>query len=66
MTDIDPRLKDLIMDTTAEVIKETGLHEVPFDGLTPEDIEMLYDRMGFEIKARMIELVKHQRREGAF
>lgn len=49
MTDIDPRLKNLIMDTTAGVLKETGLHKVPFEDLAPEQVYMPCERMGFEV-----------------
>ena len=50
--DLDPRLKNLIMETTAQVLKETGFHKVPLTEMTPAQVEMLCDRMGFEIKAR--------------
>ncbi len=51
--DLDPRLKDLIMETTAEVLKEAGFDNVPFTEMTPTQVEMLCDRMGFEIKAKL-------------
>jgi len=51
--DVDPRLKDLIMETTAQVLKETGFDNVPHTEMTPQQVEMLCDRMGFEIKARL-------------
>ena len=51
--DLDPRLKDLIMETTAQVLKETGFDNVPLTEMTPAQVEMLCDRMGFEIKARL-------------
>ena len=54
--DLAPRLKDLIMETTAEVLKETGFDNVPFAEITPEQVQMLCDRMGFEIKARFTKL----------
>ena len=56
MTDIDPKFKELIMDTTADVLRDTGLDKVPFEDLTVEQVEMLCDRMSFEIKAK---LTKH-------
>ena len=46
------------MDITAEVLKDTGLDNVPFEDLSPEQVEMLCNRMVFEIKARMIEFFK--------
>ena len=46
------------MDITAEVLKDTGLDNVPFEDLRPEQVEMLCNRMVFEIKARMIEFFK--------
>ena len=51
--DVDPRLKDLIMETTAQVLKETGFDNVLHTEMTPEQVEMLCDRMAFEIKARL-------------
>ena len=51
--DLDPRLKDLIMETTAQVLKETGFDNVPLTEMTPQQVEMLCDRMGFEIKAKL-------------
>lgn len=50
---LDPRLKQLILETTARLLKHTGLDKLPFEDLTPEQIDMLCDRMGFEIKARL-------------
>jgi hypothetical protein len=53
--DLDPRLKELIMETTAQVLKETGFDNVPLTEMTPEQVGMLCDRMGFEIKAQLTE-----------
>jgi len=51
--DLDPKLQQLIMETTEQVLKDTGLDQIPFEALTPEQIDMLTERMGFEIKAKM-------------
>ena len=51
--DLDPRLKDLIMETTSQVLKEAGFDKVPLAEMAPAQVEMLCNRMGFEIKARL-------------
>jgi len=51
--DLDPRLKDMIMETTAQVLKETGFDKVTHTEMTPAQVEMLCNRMAFEIKARL-------------
>jgi hypothetical protein len=37
------------------VLKDTGLDHQQIWNLTPEQIEMLFERMGFEIETQMIE-----------
>ena len=58
MTDLSPRFKHLIIETTAQVSKDTGLDKTPFEDLTSEQItiNMLCDCTGFEIKARLTRL----------
>lgn len=41
------------METTDRVLKDTGLDKKRFEDLTPEEIDMLGEQMGFEIKARL-------------
>ncbi len=53
MKDLDQRLKDLIMDTIAQVLRDTGLDRTPFEDLTLEEVDILCQPMGFEIKARL-------------
>ena len=43
------------MDMTAAVLKDAGLDHKQIWNLTPEQIEMLCERMGFEIEPQMIE-----------
>ena len=43
------------MDMTADVLKDAGLDHKQIWNLTPEQIEMLCERMGFEIEPQMIE-----------
>ena len=43
----------LIFETSDEVVKESEFDDVSFDDMTLEQSEMLFDRMGFEIKARL-------------
>jgi len=51
--DLDPKLQQLIMETTEQVLKDTGLDKKRFENLTSEEVDMLCEQMGFEIKARM-------------
>ena len=51
--ELDPKLEQLIMDTTERTLKDTRLDKKPFEVLVTEEIEMLCDRMGFEIKANL-------------
>jgi len=43
------------MDMTAGVLKDAGLDHKQIWNLTPEQIEMLCERTGFEIETQMIE-----------
>lgn len=41
------------METTDRILRDTGLDKKRFEDLTPEEIDMLGEQMGFEIKARL-------------
>jgi len=41
------------LETTDRILRDTGLDKKRFEDLTPEEIDMLGEQMGFEIKARL-------------
>ena len=55
LDELAPNLKDIIMETTHEVLVKTGFDSTPFEQMSPSDIDMLCERMGFEIKAKLVD-----------